>query len=136
MPEIPPEKVAAFLEGELNKVLRDAVLFGDAKLKDESPVDTGRFRGSWRVGQNANTGEAGLPPTPSAGGEVYPSPSEPIRTNYRTEKIGEDYYLYNNLPYAERLADGWSGQAPAGWVDVIAKRMQVRMNRKLREVGR
>lgn len=130
MPEIPPELLADFFERELNKVLRDAVLFGDAKLKDESPVDVGRFRGSWRIGENANTGDPGNGPDD---GTFRPDPQ---RTNYQVEELGKDYYLYNNLPYAERLADGWSTQAPPGWVDMIAKRMQVRMNRKLRGIGR
>lgn len=130
MPEIPPELLARYFEDELNRVLRDAVLFGDAKLKDESPVRSGRFRGSWRVGENANTGDPG---NPEGDGTEYP---DPVRTNYRTEELGKDYYLFNNLPYAERLGDGWSTQAPPGWVDVIAKRMQARMNRKLRRIGR
>jgi hypothetical protein len=27
---------------------------------------------------------------------------------------GKIYYIVNNLPYAQRLDDGWSSQAPAG----------------------
>ena len=44
------------LSKKLDALLRQAVLQTDTLLKQESPVDTGRFRNSWQIGENA-TGE-------------------------------------------------------------------------------
>lgn len=35
---------------------------------------------------------------------------------------GHTYYLVNNASYARQLEDGWSGQAPEGWVEKTAMR--------------
>lgn len=32
--------------------------------------------------------------------------------------------VFNNLPYAERLANGWSQQAPKGWIQTIAANLK------------
>jgi hypothetical protein len=37
----------------MEKLLRAAVLETDSLLKQASPVDTGRFRASWQVGENS-----------------------------------------------------------------------------------
>lgn len=81
------------------------VLETQTKLKEESPVDTGRFRGNWLISEDeidASTYEGDAPP-------------------YALEiTAGKDYYITNSLPYAQRLAEGHSQQAPAGWVELIA----------------
>lgn len=35
----------------------------------------------------------------------------------RIKRSDQNVVIQNNVPYAERLANGWSTQAPAGWVD-------------------
>jgi hypothetical protein len=52
------------------------------------------------------------------------------RIGYSQEKLGNVYSVHNNLPYAERLAQGWSNQATSGWVQGVAKDIQgfVRVN--------
>lgn len=108
---------------QLEQLLRVAVLETDARLKQASPVDTGRFRVSWQVGENAAPGGkkpegqySGVPPLD--------------RIGYSQERVGNIYSVHNNLPYAEKLANGSSRQAPAGWVQGIAKDIQqfVRIN--------
>lgn len=108
---------------QLEQLLRVAVLETDARLKQASPVDTGRFRVSWQVGENAApSGEkpegqySGVPPLD--------------RIGYSQEQVGNIYSVHNNLPYAEKLANGSSRQAPSGWVQGIAKDIQqfVRIN--------
>ena len=44
------------------------------------------------------------------------------------EKLGKLYSIHSNLPYAEPLARGHSQQAPAGWIDLIAKKNQLKVN--------
>jgi hypothetical protein len=47
------DQVGTYVEQQMEKLLRSAVLETDALLKSASPVDTGRFRASWQVGENA-----------------------------------------------------------------------------------
>jgi hypothetical protein len=95
--------------------LRDAVeyvaLTGISRIDLRSPVDTGRFRANWtfsigapdatvtaKVGSNVAENNAKA--------QAYPQEGFPVA------------YLQNNLPYAERLEDGYSSQAPSGMVAI------------------
>jgi len=91
-----------YVNQQMEKLLRVVVLDVDARLKMESPVDTGRFRASWQVGENSATG--GIAPDGS-----YPSAPPLTRLNYSWEKLGNIYSVHNNLPYAEKLATGAAG---------------------------
>lgn len=120
--EIPIEFIGGFAEEQLNQLIQATVLETDRQLKLGSPVKTGRFRASWHIGENTSTG---APHPPVEEGTVIPTPP-PQYTNYAggTERINRSYHLHNNLPYADRLANGSSPQADAGWVELIAKSMQ------------
>jgi hypothetical protein len=121
--EIKVGDIGNYAEQQFEKLLRVAVLETDSRLKQASPVDTGRFRVSWQVGENAAPG--GEKP---AG--TYSGIPQIDRIGYQQEKLGNVYSVHNNLPYAEPLANGSSKQAPAGWVQGIAKDIQgfVRVN--------
>ena len=76
-----------------------------------SPVDTGRFRGSWRIG----TGQVDES-VEAEGGGGDPSQTEPGKlSRYDGKSI---VYITNSLPYAVRLEEGWSKQAPKGMVAI------------------
>jgi hypothetical protein len=47
--------IGDYANSQMEKLLRSAVLETDALLKSASPVDTGRFRASWQVGENATS---------------------------------------------------------------------------------
>ena len=118
--EIKLAKIADYMEGQVEQLLRRTVLEADGKLKTASPVDTGRFRASWQVGENnANS-------TPAPPGDYKGTPAPLKGSNYIAgqEKLGNYYSIHNNLPYAEPLAGGSSKQADAGWVDLVGKEMQ------------
>ena len=84
-----------------------------------SPVDTGRFRGNWQVGigriptgtldLNDKTGQATISKAQAAALSL---------------EAGQSITLVNNLPYAQRLEDGWSAQAPAGMVALTVQDFQ------------
>jgi hypothetical protein len=109
------------LRDDYERLLQAAVLHTDSMLKEESPVDTGRFRNSWQIGENG-TGEYE--------GEEGGGENEPRGMNYNpgNEKIGNTYTIHNSLPYAEALATGHSKQASPGWIEQIAKDMQSWVN--------
>jgi hypothetical protein len=114
------DQIGEYVQGRLEQLLRVTVLETDARLKDESPVKTGRFKGGWAIGQNAAPYQG---PPPGDYGSGNPPPKA---VNYvlGQEKLGNIYSVHNNLPYAEPLANGSSKQAPPGWVQGITKDLQ------------
>ena len=124
-------EIGDYAEGQINKLITAAVLTADQRLKLASPVDTGRFRASWAIGQNAAPFEGQLE-------GQYPSNLPPNAVNYSlsNERAGNVYSIHNNLIYAEPLARGRSKQASDGWVDSIAKDVQTYVNAEADRIGR
>jgi hypothetical protein len=79
----------------------------------------GRFRGNWQLGVAAiPEGETGrIDP----GGSTTVSA---IIADIPTKAAGLVYYLTNNVPYAQRIEDGWSRQAPSGLVGLTVTEFQ------------
>ena len=127
---------------QFEQLLRAAVLETDSLAKQASPVDTGRFRASWQVGENAagfyDAGPQQAPSNPDRSRNSPPAnPTFPKRNmNYQQERAGNVYCVHNNLPYAEPLANGSSRHAPAGWVQGIAKDVQGRVRIAAERIGR
>jgi len=136
------EDIGDYANNQVEKLLRAAVLETDSLLKQASPVDTGRFRASWQVGENsAGTYDAGPQQSPSNPGRDKTSPPAapmfPLRKmNYQQERIGNVYSVHNNLPYAESLANGSSKQTAPGWIQGIAKDVQGRVIIAAAKIGR
>ena len=130
--EIKLAKIADYMEGQVEQLLRATVLKADGKLKEESPVDLGRFRIGWQIGENASNS---TPPPP---GDYRGKEAPPKGSNYIVgqEKLGNYYSIHNNLPYAEPLANGHSPQADAGWIDLIAKEMQQTVRSQYEKIKR
>jgi len=127
--------IGDYCNQQMEKLLRAAVLETDSLLKQASPVDTGRFRASWQVGENAAPG--GIAPPGS-----YPAAAPLSRIGYGEEKIGNVYSVHNKLPYAEPLARGSSKQTEGaqggrdGWVQGAAKDVQGRVRIAAAKIGR
>lgn len=106
---IPPTAFADQIEAEISQRVRVIAMALLNEIVLRSPVDTGRFRGNNVV---------------SIGAPVYSSSNATDQTGSDTIAAGaaelsglEPFtvvYIQNNLPYAERLEDGHSEQAPAG----------------------
>jgi hypothetical protein len=141
-------EIGRYCEDQMEKLLRASVLETDSLLKQASPVDTGRFRASWQVGENAaGSYDAGPQQAPSNPGRDKTSPPAgpmfPLRKmNYQQERIGNIYSVHNNLPYAEPLANGSSKQTKgaqggqAGWVQGVSKDVQGRVRIAAAKIGR
>lgn len=86
-------------------VAKKATLAMGRRIIKISPVDTGRFKESWRTSIN-------IPDlsTLGKGGGLVPI--------VKLLKSGESIYFTNNQPYARRLEFGWSNQAPVGMVRI------------------
>jgi hypothetical protein len=137
--QIKLSEIGSYAEQQIEKLLRAAVLETDALAKQASPVDTGRFRASWQVGENVASGGIAAPGN-------YGSAPPITRLNYGQERPGNIYSVHNNLPYAEPLAGGsyppsWGGQyrskqAEPGWVQGIAKDVQGRVRIAADKIGK
>jgi hypothetical protein len=86
----------------------------DARLVQKSPVDTGRFKANWVVGN----------------GSINTSTTESLQSANNANEInsikvnGQTIFITNSLPYAQRLEYGWSKQAPLGLVRMTAVEFQ------------
>lgn len=107
--------VEGVMIGDVRQVMRS----GQGKFAHRTPVRSGRARSSVHPYR-------GQPDTD------YPGPDQtfyPIVGDDRVDavmagyKLGEEVGLVTNLPYFPRLANGWSQQQPAGWVDTIIEEL-------------
>ena len=99
------------LEKGINDVVVKAALAISQTVTTATPVDTGRARGNWQ----ASIGT----PIRAAIERLDPSGGQTIAANARTiegRQPEQTIYLSNNLPYINRLNDGYSAQAPANFV--------------------
>ena len=142
---IPLAQIGDYIEKRMEQLLRVVVLDVDTRCKMESPVDTGRFRMSWQVGENATGFYDAGPQQPATGAfkDQSKPPKSPEATglrkmNYNKETLGNVYSVHNNLPYAERLAADppHSKQAAPGWVQLIAKDAQSYAIAQAAKIGR
>jgi hypothetical protein len=79
----------------------------------------GRFRGNWQLGVAVvPSGETGRI-DPGGGSTV-----SAIISEIPTKAAGLVYYLANNVPYAQRIEEGWSRQAPTGLVGLTVTEFQ------------
>ena len=79
----------------------------------------GLFRGNWQIGIDREP--------LSEIGRIDPSGAVATAENLAAipkEAFGHVYYLTNNLPYANRIENGWSRQAPAGVVGLTVIRWE------------
>ena len=140
--KIPLSRVPDHLEHLANELIRETVITMDRKIKMKSPVDSGRLRMSWQVGENNSPGGQGIGPV--AKGLVAPVD----RINYTRERIGNNYNIHSNLPYAEPVCMGvnlppsWGGRYRSrnglgpNWFRLIAKEEGNRVRRNWETVLR
>ena len=95
---------------------------GDASYWQHKPPPGyvgGRFRGNWQLGVSSMpSGETGRV---DPGGSATVSA---IVSAVPDKAAGLIFYIVNNVPYAQRIEDGWSRQAPTGLVALTALEFQ------------
>tara|TARA_R100000951_G_C2598477_1_gene167400 strand:- start:468 stop:848 length:381 start_codon:yes stop_codon:yes gene_type:complete len=91
--------------------IRGTLLSFTKRVIKETPVDTGRLRGNWQSSLNVpqNVPIERVQKTKTSGVAVQESSEKLSKLN-----IGDIFWFTNNLPYARRIEEGWSKQAPAG----------------------
>lgn len=106
------DNLARQIEVGTQDMLKRVALDIDSALVLTTPVDTGRARSNWQVsiGKTA-AGTIDQPVSPSEA--IGNAKSELSKLKGSDDKI----HITNNLPYIQRLNEGWSPQQPAGFVD-------------------
>jgi hypothetical protein len=112
------------VEGRLLEVVQKIGLETLARVVMKSPVDTGRFRGNWNVSINSADYSTSADVDPF-GGATIARGQTPILGLPEPEAI----WVSNGLPYANRLENGWSAQAPAGMVAVTVAEIETMFSR-------
>lgn len=108
--------------------IRDAVVYivteGLAKVTEKSPVDVGTFQNNWLVSIGSPNDD-----TTMTVGEFAAMSAEAISAFAGTDEFPITYapmiYLQNNLPYALRLENGWSRQAPGGVLAMTVSELEM-----------
>jgi hypothetical protein len=119
---------------DADKVVRFALLTLDSRLVQRSPVGDasywqrpappgytgGQFRGAWQMAEYAPTADGGFDRTHGGQNGIIDKDGSATLAAHaavvNVAKAGKIYYLYNPLPYAKRIEEGWSRQAPVGLV--------------------
>lgn len=122
------EKAQKELNVKLNKILRTSAIKCFNNIIQKSPVGNiklwktayppkgytgGTFRANWIATVN----------TPNTN-VVENGTADNISSKLAGGSIKDILYLTNNLPYAERLENGWSSQRASGWVRTAVQNAQ------------
>jgi hypothetical protein len=112
---------------KMEKIVRAGAIGCFQEIVVGSPVDSGRFRANWQASvnnPNYNTVLDGVKSKTDGHGKViknqFPQTDDVIghTVDYTLDGV---LFLTNNLPYAVRLAHGWSQQRGDGWVDTAVQ---------------
>ncbi len=97
------KKAVTTTSKDINNLWKQSVAETFSQVVLKTPVDKGAAKASWLMGYNndGSIGDKQLSITPSD-----------------IPDVGSSYLLFSNIPYIERLEDGWSQQAPIGMVKV------------------
>jgi hypothetical protein len=111
-----------------DSIFRDVVMSMAGVIVRLSPVDTGKFKGAWRLSIDGY--DTAVPETPDKqGSEVLAK----MLTDIGNLTFGQAAYLQNNLPYAVPLEFGHSQQAPSGIVRIAQAQFQQLVQQAIRE---
>ena len=110
------QKVEQHIGSIMSQAIRATLFQISTGIIKGTPVDTGRAKNNWFVSVGSpeyrTTESVDSTRQGSMSGEKIAEVNESVSV-----AVGDIFYITNNLPYIYRLEfEGWSDQAPAGWV--------------------
>lgn len=123
-------QLAVIIDADLSQAIRAGVLDVYKSITLRSPVKTGAYRASNSIANHE----------PAAGEDVVVGTkgvtiSAPNKSSFKW-KVGDgDIWLFNNLPYAERIENGWSKQAPAGVYRLALQQITYSIQQEIAKYG-
>lgn len=121
------KRFAEATETDVDEVKKRATLQVFTDIVQNTPVDTGRAKGSWTIG-NGGLPKAYRKRKDKGGGLTIAQGAKKINAS----KVDESLFISTNLVYMPPLEYGWSKQAPRGMVRIAVRRW----NRYARNVVR
>ncbi|UAG58578.1 hypothetical protein Kaya_041 [Pseudomonas phage Kaya] len=125
------EKKAKAIDEAASQNAVDTALAIVGDLAYKTPVDTSQALSNWRVTLDSPATGTIAPHYPGLqGSSQRASAAETInaaKSVLANKKPGQAIFITNNLPYIRRLNDGYSAQAPAGFVEravLIGRKMR------------
>ncbi|WEI20123.1 hypothetical protein PY247_10605 [Acinetobacter proteolyticus] len=107
-----PTSFSIQVKSDAEKLMKDIGLDLVQGIITATPVDTGAARGNWIASKTPiNTFDKNV--TDKSGQRTI---NKSFVFFAHNAKLGSLIYIQNNLPYIERLENGWSDQAPLGMV--------------------
>ena len=103
----------------LSIAVRKIALEMFSRIIHRSPVLSGRFRGNWQVAIGSAPGGTLERYTKDEGDAIIQADADMAGL-----VAGDIVTMVNNLPYAQRLEDGYSGKAPAGMVGLTVQEFE------------
>jgi len=124
-------ELAEFIDADFSKVVRLTVLKLYKNIIMRSPVDTGAYRASHDIAVGREPGE-----TEGIKGEQTDEELEILENELPGVdwKVGDGtIWIYNNVPYAERLEEGHSKQAPHGIYSLALAEFQIVLENEIKK---
>lgn len=110
------------------KIIRGTLFDLTSAIIKDTPVDTGRLRGNWMASINRKR-RTKTETTDSNGGKTI----ERAKAVIKRFKMGNTYFLSNNLPYAKKIEYGGSQQSPRGMARINVARAQRMIDKYIRQ---
>ena len=110
-----------------DKIFRGTCISLFTNIVKRTPVDTGRLRGNWQT--DVNKPKAGEVSRLGQGAALSEVVSEASKAS-----LGDSVYMVNNLPYAKKIEEGSSTQAPLGMVRIAVVEFERELKRQARAV--
>lgn len=104
-------RLAVTVDENVDLAVRKCALAAESTVVLATPVDTGRARSNWLAKIDAPAEGTVEPKDPSSA----IADAAAVVAAYGPNNVS--IHLTNNLPYIQRLNEGWSAQAPAGFVE-------------------
>lgn len=115
------ERKAKAIDEAASKTAVDTALAIVGDLAYKTPVDTSQALSNWIVTLDTPSGQQIKPHYAGSQGSSQRSSAAQTINNakavLKNKKPGQAIFITNNLPYIKRLNDGYSAQAPAGFVE-------------------
>jgi len=131
--ELELEQELQVLEQQTNDWAADVLEYAWRGLFARTPVDSGKFKGSWRVslGAAGSTVPEARDPGGGFGGVMGITFARGFKVIHSLRSMTSipTIVLYNNQPYAQRLENGYSSMAPQGIMAITIENVYARYGR-------
>lgn len=112
---------ARTLDANSDQLIRNTVVSIVQNLATSTPIDQGTAVSNWQVGVGSVPDDVRtafvIGSHGSTASENMLQVIDEARRKMKNYKYGTSLDIVNNVPYLARLNDGWSAQAPAGFVE-------------------